>query len=91
MQLTFGKWRLSSDNYNVVVEKLRVPREQMRTKKDAHEPTWAQVGFYGTLEAAVSGLIELGIKESGADSLAGLLSDIEKIEEDITRALKAAT
>lgn len=88
MQLTFGKWRISSDSYNVTVEKLRTPRENMRTKKDVDEPNWAQVGFYSTLEAAVRGLVEFGIKESDADSLAGLLSDIKKIEKDILKAVE---
>lgn len=86
-------YRITSDTLNIIVQKRYTvdPTKSpnwSRMQAQGADPTprneWRDEGYYGTLGAALNGIVNRKILESDAQSVAELLSEIEQIRREIS-------
>lgn len=75
---------LTSDSYNVILKKKRVPKEGNEHK----EPVYDIVGFYGSLEAACNGYLNKEVNMSNAESIEQLVEEVKAVREAIAKMTK---
>ena len=93
-----GKYRLKSDDRNVVVERKHVtdptkaPNWKQREAEGA-DPTpkvaWREVSYHATVPQAIQWLGEQAVRDSDAGTLQELLEEIRKFNGEIRTLLTA--
>ncbi len=74
-----------SDKYRLVSDRHGWAIQEFRPKKNGDE--WRPVLFYSDIGKAVSGLANLMLRTSDAQTLADALAEVENISRQLTRAL----
>lgn len=78
------KWKVESDSLNVILSK-KFKRTSRNGK--AYED-WDAVGYYSTIEAALKGMVDKGVKETQLKDVKHFIAEIEKLKRDITLVLQ---
>ena len=91
------EYRITSDGLNVILQRRHTvdPTKSpnwSRMKAKGADPTprgeWKDEGYYNTVEAALNGIVDRRIKESNAQSIGELLSEIRQIRREINEVLR---
>jgi hypothetical protein len=91
------EYRITSDGLNVILQRRRIvdPTKSpnwSRMKDKGADPTprdeWRDVGYYNTVEAALNGIVDRRIKESDAQTVCELISEIRQIRREISEVLR---
>lgn len=80
--------RITSDSKNIIIQKRY--EKKKKPSKDVQEIDfgWKDVGYYGRLENALCALLERIANESGAETVSGLLGELERMKNEIVKAVK---
>ena len=91
-------WRLTSDQFNVILNKRYIvdptksPNWEKR-KADGASPElreeWKEVGYYPTIELAMDALVNKAVLSSDAETIPELLNEITQIRREISAVLNA--
>ena len=76
-------YRITSDTYNVTLERRFVPE----TGKHEGEELWKPIRYYANLENALLGLVDLEINQTGMKTIADVVAKINELKRDIHQAL----
>ena len=91
------EYRITSDGLNIILQRRHTvdPTKSPnwpRMKAKGADPTprgeWKDEGYYNTVEAALNGIVDRRIKESNAQSLDELISEIRQIRREINEVLR---
>jgi hypothetical protein len=77
-------YRITSDAYNVTVERRRVTAEG----ENAGKEYWQSVGHYRNLERALMGMVNDGIQSRDLQGVSAIMAYLTVIHQDILRALE---
>jgi len=77
-------YRLESDELNVTLYKRGVYKKGEHTG----EEFWTAVGFWGTPEAALKGMVNLEIKGTGMTDLETVVNKINELAYEISKTKK---
>lgn len=72
-----GKYRITSDAMNVIVEQLVKPKDA------AKEPAWKQVAYLRTPEQAIQNILDREARLSEATTLKELLAQMRAVRDDV--------
>lgn len=91
MNLKIGKFTVTSDKNNIIVDKVGVRRTD-GSKGQVHwkagDSFTQRCGYHGTIESAVKRILLEKIKESDAQDIKTLLAELERFTAEITKAVK---
>ncbi|WP_026975851.1 hypothetical protein [Alicyclobacillus contaminans] len=79
------KYRLTSDNLNIVVE-----QRADNARKEGAEPGWRPIAYFARMEQAIDFLLERHIKASEAMTLQELANDIHSARTALYEAIRTA-
>jgi hypothetical protein len=91
------EYRITSDGLNIILQRRRIvdPTKSpnwSRMKAKGADPTprdeWKDEGYYNTVEAALNGIVDRRIKESDAQTVDELISEIRQIRREINEVLR---
>ena len=86
MEVQIGKYKISTDKYNFVLEEEITPKR--KRSESGGQPYWVTLGYYPTLELACHNLMKCDIKDTDASDLEGVVTHITDSTEAITEAVK---
>ncbi len=76
------KYRLVSDELNVILQELHIAKPGPRTKVVGRE-NWQNIRYYSNLKNALDGMVNLEINRTGLESLEVIVAKIEELRRDI--------
>ncbi|MFT9495854.1 hypothetical protein [Anaerosolibacter sp.] len=80
-----SKYKITSDDKNIILQEIKIAQQDTKTMKQGDEYT-VNVGWYGTLENAMNGLVNREVRACDAKSFKELKQVIEGLRADIKQA-----
>ena len=84
MEIPVGKYVITSDKYNIIVN----TKQKIKTGKDAGKEKLVPEAFVGSIEECMEYIVNQGIRESKATSFKELKEDVAKIRKLVESVLK---
>ena len=85
MKLRIGKYKISTDKYNFMLEEEIIPKR--KRSESGGQPYWVPLSYHSTLELACQKLMQCDIKKAEVDGLCDVVSNVKKSTEAIVQAV----
>jgi len=85
MEVQVGKYKISTDKYNFMIEEEVTPKR--KRSEAGGQPYWITLSYHPTLELACRKLLQCKIKDTDASDLQGVMSCLESNTNIIVSAI----
>jgi hypothetical protein len=85
MEIRIGKYKISTDKHNFMVEEEVLPKR--KRSESGGQPYWITLSYHPTLEAACNKLVQYEVKSADATELARVIACVADSTEAITSAV----
>lgn len=86
MEILLGNYKLTTDRYNVIVEKKQTPKR--KRSESGGQDYWISYGYYSSFTDAFLALLSFRMKDSDAKTLGELKIALDEASEEIVKTIQ---
>jgi|TARA_Y100000034_G_C6561609_1_gene243054 hypothetical protein len=86
MEILLGNYKLTTDRYNVIVEKKQTPKR--KRSESGGQDYWISYGYYSNFTDAFLALLSFRMKDSDAKTLGELKIALDEASEEIVKTIQ---